>query len=329
MRDPVREHARLPGAGAGDDQQRPLGREDGLALRVVQVGEVRGVGRRDGHPVDASRVYRRARRGRTAARSRAHTAPPATRLSASTAPEAADAATIHADVPGTSADQAIASTTEREHAATPPASPAATSRATKRRPRDPPDGNPGGSSHERGEVCGHHEALQDCEVRRLAHPGRRREEVLGDEVQRSDEGEQADERDAACTADGDTGGRLRELSRDDVHGAERLDGAALRLAPRHAATLERGRVLLEVCLRLAQEPGATRARQPAAQLPQVRLDHAVTASTARTNERHSPRRAESSLRPRRVRLYTRRRRPLAVVQLLCSRPPASSRYRAG
>ena len=48
MRDPVGEHARLAGAGAGDDEHRPLGREHGLPLGGIQVGEVL-LGRRDGH----------------------------------------------------------------------------------------------------------------------------------------------------------------------------------------------------------------------------------------------------------------------------------------
>jgi hypothetical protein len=47
--DPVREDARLPGAGARDDEDRAFGRRDGLPLGRVQVGEVvlRGLG--DGH----------------------------------------------------------------------------------------------------------------------------------------------------------------------------------------------------------------------------------------------------------------------------------------
>ena len=48
MRDPVRQNARLAGARAGDDEQRPLGCEDSLTLRLVEVGEV-GVGGRDAH----------------------------------------------------------------------------------------------------------------------------------------------------------------------------------------------------------------------------------------------------------------------------------------
>jgi hypothetical protein len=44
----VGEDAGLPRAGAGDDEQRPLGGQDGLALGRVQVGEV-GLGRGDGH----------------------------------------------------------------------------------------------------------------------------------------------------------------------------------------------------------------------------------------------------------------------------------------
>ena len=49
VRDAVGEHARLARAGAGDDEQRAFGREDGLPLGRVQVGEVL-LGRRDGHP---------------------------------------------------------------------------------------------------------------------------------------------------------------------------------------------------------------------------------------------------------------------------------------
>ena len=49
VRDAVGEHARLPRARAGDHEQRPLGGRDGLALGVVQVGEVR-LGLRDGPP---------------------------------------------------------------------------------------------------------------------------------------------------------------------------------------------------------------------------------------------------------------------------------------
>ena len=52
--DPVREHARLPGARAGDDEHGPLGREDGLPLGGIQVCEVL-LGGRDGHAPDARR----------------------------------------------------------------------------------------------------------------------------------------------------------------------------------------------------------------------------------------------------------------------------------
>ncbi len=53
VRDAVREHARLPGAGARDDEQRPFRREHGLALGVVQLRQVL-VRSRDRHAVDAS-----------------------------------------------------------------------------------------------------------------------------------------------------------------------------------------------------------------------------------------------------------------------------------
>ncbi len=46
--DAVGEDARLARARAGDDEHRPLGREDGLLLGGIQVGEVL-LGRRDGH----------------------------------------------------------------------------------------------------------------------------------------------------------------------------------------------------------------------------------------------------------------------------------------
>src|SRR3954447_12879914 len=49
VRDAVGEDARLPGARSGDDEQRTLGRQHGLALGLVQVCEVRG-GLYDGHP---------------------------------------------------------------------------------------------------------------------------------------------------------------------------------------------------------------------------------------------------------------------------------------
>ena len=48
VRDPVGEHARLAGARAGDDEQRPLGCEDRLSLAGIQVGEI-AFGRRHGH----------------------------------------------------------------------------------------------------------------------------------------------------------------------------------------------------------------------------------------------------------------------------------------
>ena len=51
--DAVREHARLPGAGAGDDEQRAVDVQDGLALGRIEVGEEVLVGR-DGSRVDAS-----------------------------------------------------------------------------------------------------------------------------------------------------------------------------------------------------------------------------------------------------------------------------------
>ena len=53
VRDAVGQHARLARARAGDDEQRALGGEDGLALGVVQVGEVL-VGGERGHALDAS-----------------------------------------------------------------------------------------------------------------------------------------------------------------------------------------------------------------------------------------------------------------------------------
>ena len=53
VRDPVGEHARLARAGAGDDEQRPLDVEHGLALGRVEVGEEVLVGC-DGHASDAS-----------------------------------------------------------------------------------------------------------------------------------------------------------------------------------------------------------------------------------------------------------------------------------
>ncbi len=48
VRDPTREHAGLPGARAGDHQQRPFGRQHRLQLRRIQVFEVRLTGGR-GH----------------------------------------------------------------------------------------------------------------------------------------------------------------------------------------------------------------------------------------------------------------------------------------
>ena len=39
VRDPVGQHARLARAGAGEDQQRPLAVQDGLALGLVQALE--------------------------------------------------------------------------------------------------------------------------------------------------------------------------------------------------------------------------------------------------------------------------------------------------
>ena len=48
VRDAVGEDARLAGAGAGDDEERPFGREDGLALGGIQVCEV-ALGRGDRH----------------------------------------------------------------------------------------------------------------------------------------------------------------------------------------------------------------------------------------------------------------------------------------
>ena len=48
MRDAVGEYARLPGAGAGDDEQRAVDVQDGLALRRIQAGE-EVIVRCDGH----------------------------------------------------------------------------------------------------------------------------------------------------------------------------------------------------------------------------------------------------------------------------------------
>ena len=75
VRDAIGEDARLPGAGAGDDEERPLGRENGLALGLVEVGEV-ALGGRDGHrpmlAVAARRCFAaaRSRSGRRPARRR-------------------------------------------------------------------------------------------------------------------------------------------------------------------------------------------------------------------------------------------------------------------
>src|SRR5262249_5937739 len=61
VRDAVGEDPRLPRAGAGDDEQRPFRGQHGLALGVVQVGEV-DVRLRDGHA--ARLLARRADTGR-------------------------------------------------------------------------------------------------------------------------------------------------------------------------------------------------------------------------------------------------------------------------
>ena len=62
VRDAIREDARLPRARAGDDEERPLRREDSLALGLVQVGEV-ALGGRDAHrptlAVGAEATYQR------------------------------------------------------------------------------------------------------------------------------------------------------------------------------------------------------------------------------------------------------------------------------
>ena len=58
MRDAVGEDARLARAGAGDHEQRPLGRQHRLPLGRVQVGEV-VLRLRDGHAPDASGARRR------------------------------------------------------------------------------------------------------------------------------------------------------------------------------------------------------------------------------------------------------------------------------
>jgi hypothetical protein len=49
VRDPVGEDARLAGARAGDDEQRPFRVQHGLALRGVEIGEV-GLRGSDRHP---------------------------------------------------------------------------------------------------------------------------------------------------------------------------------------------------------------------------------------------------------------------------------------
>ena len=54
VRDAVREHARLARAGAGDDEQRPLGVLDRFTLlRVERVEQCVGGGARRGHPTTA------------------------------------------------------------------------------------------------------------------------------------------------------------------------------------------------------------------------------------------------------------------------------------
>ena len=61
VRDPVGEDAGLPRAGAGDHEQRPLGRQHRLPLGRVQVGEV-VLRLRDGHASDASGARQRSSR---------------------------------------------------------------------------------------------------------------------------------------------------------------------------------------------------------------------------------------------------------------------------
>ena len=73
--DAVRENARLPGARSGDDEERPFGREDGLSLGLVEVGEV-ALGGRDAHrpmlavAVGGAPATARRRSGRRRARRR-------------------------------------------------------------------------------------------------------------------------------------------------------------------------------------------------------------------------------------------------------------------
>ena len=52
--DPAREHAGLARTRAGEDEERPVGVRDGLALRLVEAGQQRVVRRQDRFDREAS-----------------------------------------------------------------------------------------------------------------------------------------------------------------------------------------------------------------------------------------------------------------------------------
>jgi hypothetical protein len=58
VRDAIGEDPRLSGARAGDDQQRPFRGQNGLPLRLVEVGQV-ALGRRDCHAPMLAAAYQR------------------------------------------------------------------------------------------------------------------------------------------------------------------------------------------------------------------------------------------------------------------------------
>src|SRR5215210_3429007 len=117
-----------------------------------------------------------------------------------------------------------------------------------------------------------------------------------------------------------------------LHGAGNLRGDPLRrtkTGDRFLLALFGGK-LEKVIAGLGDEPRCAAAWHSVkcelrAQVDEVALDHATTVFIVSANCFHCPLSFASSVRPRLVRRYIRRRRPAATVHSLPSSPPDSSR----
>ncbi len=152
-------------------------------------------------------------------------------------------------------------------------------------------------------------------------PGSRRQRVLRNRVQRQHEERERAEKDEGRPKEHDGLQGTGYFDGDPLWRAEAGDGSGLTLV---------GGQLHEVVARLGDDPRCAAAghsveRELRSQVEEVALDHATTVFIVSENCFHCPLSFASSVRPRLVRRYIRRRRPAATVHSLASSPPDSSR----